>query len=48
MSNMMRNKYEICNLFSEQKPNSTQLPQAQQTRQFNIQYTIYNVLQKYA
>ena len=26
----------MCNLFSEQKPNSTHLLQAHQTRQFNI------------
>ena len=36
MSNLTRNKYHICNLFSEQKLNSTKLLQDQQTRQFNI------------
>jgi hypothetical protein len=38
---LTRNKYQICNLFSEQEPNNTQLLQAQQARQFSI-------LQKYA
>jgi len=36
MFNLTRNKYQICNLFSEQKPNSTQQLQGQQTRQFSI------------
>jgi len=35
MFNLTKNRYKICNLFNEQEPDSTELLQAQKTRQFN-------------
>jgi len=34
MFNLTKSEYQICNLFSELKINSTELSQAQHTRQF--------------